>query len=152
MVSAGFATGTVVYLDLEYGDVPDGSYQTYIKTWLAAVKDRKYVPAIYCPGGALDWARTHARIVWLAAPQNIDSDGNAVTETLTPSQLPVCDLDRGSIATQFLWEIKFAGLPGENVIQFDLNVSRVADPSNYASVDDALDRIGEMALAADGVS
>jgi peptidoglycan hydrolase-like protein with peptidoglycan-binding domain len=139
MVSAGFATGSVVYLDLEYGDAPSGAYQAYVLAWLAAVKARNYIPAIYCPGGVLDWARRYARIVWLAAPENLDSQGNVVSETLDPAQLPGPAANRGSIATQFLFEVLFAGLPGSP--KFDLSASLVADPSDYASVDDALHRI-----------
>jgi hypothetical protein len=147
MKDAGFALGSVVYLDLEYGDMPSGAYQAYVLRWIAAVKAARFKPAIYCPGGVLAWALRYARVVWLAAPENLDSQGNAVPQTLDPGQLPAGLLGHGTIATQFLFEIDFAGLnqPMENGHgpRFDISRSLIADPSDYASVDEALSRGSE---------
>ncbi|MEZ2142239.1 glycoside hydrolase domain-containing protein [Bradyrhizobium sp. DN5] len=142
MKSAGFSSGAVVYIDLEEGDEPAGAYQAYILAWMDAVKKRSFVPAVYCPGGALQWALQYGRIVWLAAPDNLDARGNAITATLDPTGLPLPSPRKGPLAIQFKWEIEFQGLDepadGGHGPRFDLNVGLVADPSDYASVDRAL--------------
>jgi hypothetical protein len=142
ITNAGFAVGSVVYLDLEEGDVPSGAYQAYILAWMAAVKAHSFVPAIYCPGGAAPWARRYARIVWLAAPENLDGQGHAISAVLDPQHLPASSAAGGPIAAQFLWEIEFSGLTqpadGGHGPRFDLNTGLAVDPSDYACVDDAL--------------
>jgi peptidoglycan hydrolase-like protein with peptidoglycan-binding domain len=142
MKTAGFSPGTVVYLDLEEGDEPAGAYQAYILAWMVEVKKRSFVPAIYCPAGALRWALQYGRIVWLAAPDNLDAQGNAITATLDPAGLPLPGPRNGPLAIQFKWEIEFQGLAqpadGGHGPRFDLNTGLVADPSDYASVDRAL--------------
>lgn len=142
MKSAGFAPGAVVYLDLEEGDEPTGAYQGYILAWKDAVKARSFAPAIYCPGGALRWALQYGRIVWLAAPENLDGQGKAIPVTLDPGVLPLPAVRNGPVAIQFRWEIEFDGLDqprdGNHGPRFDLSTSLVADPSDYAAVDRAL--------------
>jgi hypothetical protein len=154
MKTAGFALGSIVYLDLEEGDPPNGAYQAYILAWIDAVKARSFTPALYCPGGASRWAIRYARIVWLAAPENLDSAGKAISSVLDPNNLPGPSTGRqGFIATQFLWEIEFQGLDkpadGNHGPRFDLNTGLVADPSDFASVDRAL---LDLAEAAEGVT
>lgn len=142
MVTAGFALGSVLYLDLEEGDEPSGAYQTYVLSWLDAVTKRSFVAAIYCPGGASRWALEYARIVWLAAPDNVDDQGKVVPAILDPKNLPSPPLKKGFVACQFKWEIEFNGLSqpsdGDHGPRFDLNLGLVADPSDFAAVDRAL--------------
>jgi hypothetical protein len=153
MRTAGFAPGSVVYLDLEEGDEPTSAYQAYILAWIDAVKARSFVPAIYCPGGALRWALQYGRAVWLAAPDNLDGQGNAISGTFDPAVLPLPAARRGPLAIQFKWEIGFTGLDrpadGSHAPRFDLNTGLVADPSDYAAVDRALLELRESADVAE---
>ena len=147
MTVAGFALGSIVYLDLEEGDQPTGPYQAYIIAWIEAVKARSFVPAIYCPGGAAHWALGYARIVWLAAPDNLDSKGRPIPAVLDTKRLPVPSSGKGFVAVQFKWEIEFSGLDqpadGNHGPRFDLNTGIVADPSDFAAVDRALNDLAE---------
>ena len=80
--------------------------------------------------------------MWLAAPENLDFTGKAISVTLDPKNLPGPSGGRGPVAGQFLWEIEFSGLTqpadGNHGPRFDLNTGIVADPSDFAAVDWAL--------------
>ncbi|APG12026.1 hypothetical protein BKD09_27185 [Bradyrhizobium japonicum] len=153
MKAAEFAPGSIVYLDLEEGDPPTGAYQAYILSWMKAVKAKSFVPAIYCTGGALRWALSYGRIVWLAAPDNLDPHGKPITVKLDPAALPLPAPRKGPVSVQFKWEIEFTGLDqladGDHGPRFDLNLGLVADPSDFAAVDRALLDLQEAAEIAE---
>jgi hypothetical protein len=142
MHAAEFPKWSVVYLDLEEGILPTGAYQDYVLAWKDSVDEAGYFPAIYCTGNVLRWSLEHAKVVWLARPQNVDRNGNIVPQVVDPDHLPAGSPEPNTIATQALFEVEFQGLdqPREDghAPRFDLSCCAVADPSDLASVDEAL--------------
>jgi Domain of unknown function (DUF1906) len=136
MTSAGFSTGSVVYLDLEQGDKPTGSYAAYIVAWIAAVKAKNFSPGIYCSHRFSDWSRQQTQTVW-----SFHIPSNTSGQSYDPDNLPAGLIDPGCIATQYRQNIKLNGLTIPKRVDsggLDLNLCAVADPSNLASVQHAL--------------
>ena len=102
-------------------------------------------PATFRPSTARAmccWSLERAKVVWLARPQNVDRNGNIVPQVVDPDHLPAGSPEPNTIATQALFEVEFQGLdqPREDghAPRFDLSYCAVADPSDLASVDEAL--------------
>jgi Domain of unknown function (DUF1906) len=143
MADVGFPRGSVIYLDLETGDPCAGDYLDYVATWMTSVRSFGYEAAIYCPSGAvpsvsklLPWK--NKPLIWLAKP---DTASNQLVIDISGS-LPVYNIPAGIIAIQFATG---AGGEGNEFSQhgtvighFDCNMSVVANPSDFSSID-ALD-------------
>jgi hypothetical protein len=136
MKEAGFALNSIVYLDLEDGTEPSGSYEAYIRAWIASVAAEGFSPGIYCSHILVGWARKLTQFVWsFHVPRHTEGD------TYDPGNLPTASIDDGCIATQYRQNVNLKGLQIPGVVDsggIDLNLCAVADPSNLASVSHAL--------------
>ena len=136
MQTAGFSTSSIVYLDLEEGDSPTGSYAAYIQSWIAAVKAKNFTPGIYCSHIFSNWSLAQTSFVWtFHIPSNTDG------QTYDPDNLPTGLIDPGCIATQYRQNISLNGLTipksGDSG-GLDLNLCSVPDPSSLAAAQHAL--------------
>lgn len=136
MSDAGFAPTSIVYLDLEDGTPPSGNYLAYIKSWIAAVTAKGFTPALYCSHVIVENVRPLTPIIWsFHIPDGTEG------QTYDPTALPKGAIDASCIATQYRQKVNLSGLTIPASVDsegIDINVSAVADPSNYASVSHAL--------------
>jgi len=136
MEKAGFAASSIVYLDMEAGDVPTGGYADYVTNWIAALPTSGFTAGVYCSHLVAPWALKLTKFVWsFHIPQ--DSEGI----TYDPANLPPSAIDANCVATQYRQNIKLNGIPISAAIDsggFDLNLCAVPDPSNLAVVQHAL--------------
>ena len=129
MGQAGFHTQTICYLDLEDGTEPSGDYARYIDAWVRAVTNADYIPGIYCSHRISDWCRNKTPYLW-----TFRLPSGTAGQTYPPDQIPKGTIASGGTATQYRQRVYIRGKRTE----VDLDVSLVADPSNLASVKNAL--------------
>lgn len=136
MAGAGFATSSVVYLDLEEGDVPTGLYADYVTGWTSAVAAKNFTPGLYCSHLVSAWALQHTPFVW-----SFHVPSGTGGQSYDPDNLPSGLIDPRCIATQYRQNIHLNGLTIPKSVDsggLDLNLCAVADPSNLASVQHSL--------------
>jgi hypothetical protein len=134
--AAGFQTSTIVYLDLEEGDLPTGAYSNYVTSWIRAVSNASFTPGIYCSHNFSAWSRKQTPFVW-SFHVPLRTGG----QKYDPDNLPTGIIDPGCVATQYRQNIALNGLRIPKSVDsggLDLNLCVVADPSNLASVQHAL--------------
>jgi Domain of unknown function (DUF1906) len=119
MNTAGFAQGTVIYIDIEDGTVPSGDYDTYLSDWITGIRAQGFVPGVYCSHLCIAWATSKGVPIW--SVHIGDNSGGPYD----PGNLPIT-LDSGCIGTQFRQEKLLNGLP----LQLDLDCFAVPDPSS----------------------
>jgi hypothetical protein len=136
MADAGFPTSSVVYLDLEEGDIPTGGYAAYVTAWVSAVTRENFTPGVYCSHLITAWALQQTPFVW-SFHVPVGTDG----QSYDPDNLPSGLIDQRCIATQYRQNIKVNGLTIPKSVDsggLDLNLCSVADPSNLASAQHSL--------------
>jgi hypothetical protein len=136
MLVAGFSTSSIIYLDLEQGDVPAGSYADYVTAWVSAVGATNFTPGIYCSHRVSTWALHQTPFVW-SFHVPLGTDG----QSYDPDNLPTGIIDQRCIATQYRQNIKLKGLNIPKSVDsggLDLNLCSVADPSNLPSAQHSL--------------
>jgi hypothetical protein len=139
MSDVGFASGSLIYLDLETGDRCEGDYLDYVATWMTTVRSLGYEAAIYCPSGAvpsvskLPWRKTP--IIWLAKPDN--ASNQIVVDLGSP--LPTFQVPTGIVAIQFATGMGGQGNEfrknGHAIGHFDCTISLVPNPADFSSLD-----------------
>jgi hypothetical protein len=130
MGQAGFHSQTICYLDLEDGTEPAGDYARYISAWVSALTKANYAPGIYCSHRIANWCRENTPYLWtFRLPRGTSG------QTYPPAKIPKGLIVGGGVATQYRQNVFIRG----KRTPIDLNVSLVADPSNLASVNAALE-------------
>jgi hypothetical protein len=160
MKSAGFATGSVIYLDIENHKDEGGPYAPYIHDWMRAVRAADYYPGFYSVYTMAPWLTQLSSAVWtVELPKSVSAsfkDDASIQSLRTsdglqllfengilaydPSKYPHGIMRPGCIATQYLWHQTFPEVPPTSTdpMEFDFTWSKVADPSNTANIAEAL--------------
>ncbi|MDO9336908.1 MAG: DUF1906 domain-containing protein [Caulobacter sp.] len=120
MRSAGFASGSTVFLDIETGGPISGPFEAYIDAWVAAADGAGFTPGIYCSHNLISWAQPKVSRIWSF---HIPDAGG---QTFDPGNLPTGSIDAGAVATQYRQNVYLEGYAHAAV---DLNVCAAADPS-----------------------
>jgi hypothetical protein len=149
MQKAKFPSGSIVYLDIETPKPENGPFQGYIGEWMKAVKGGGFYPGVYCSYTMAPWIVKLSRAVWTVElpfaksrlQMSLPSD-ESLSNVLAydPSANPHGIIRPGCLATQYRWYQTFSDVrldPGITNM-FDLNWSKVKDPSNPSVVAAAL--------------
>lgn len=120
MRSAGFPSGSTVFLDIETGGPISSPFEAYIDAWVAAARGAGFTPGLYCSHTLISWAQPKVSQIWSF---HIPDNGG---QTFDPANLPAGSIDPGAVATQYRQNVYLEGYAHAAV---DLNLCASADPS-----------------------
>lgn len=154
MREAGFAQGSIVYLDVETPKPEGGLFQKYIEAWVKAVRADGYYPGIYGSYIMVPWLKKLTGAIWTvelpfgkgqitqiagANASSNESLGALYGQSMLaydPAKHPHGIIRPDCVATQYRWLVHVRDIPLAKHVrnEFDLSSSRVADPSDPVAV------------------
>lgn len=129
-IKAGFATGSVLYLDIEAGGPISNATAAYVKGWAPVVRQQGFVPAVYCSHTSvksIDALGLQVRF-WIFKLKTSDVGGNK-SPPFKEDDPSTTGVPQASV-WQWAQNTKIATVKGSLLV--DLDTASTADPSQPA--------------------
>jgi hypothetical protein len=127
---AGLDPGRTIFLDVERAFPTGSPFESYVLKWLEVVQAARYVTALYCFPGQIQWCANHDLKIWTvhlnANSGSKDKQTGDITWSVLTPPLPADPIDAGAVGTQGRFFCHAANLDVE--LDYDRWLS--ADPSH----------------------
>ncbi len=130
--SAGFPSGSVIYLDIETGDKVNDSMRDYYKSWVAGIISGGFVPGVYCSFVIARQLKSFDSrpVFWVFNISKYAGGAKAWYQTPLPAPEPLLSGIEFSTNWQLAQAVGSVKMPGQTVANIDLDSASVPNPSS----------------------
>ena len=130
--SAGFPSGSVIYLDIETGDKVNDPMRDYYKSWVAGIISGGFVPGVYCSFMIARQLKSFDSrpVFWVFNISKYAGGAKASYQTPLPAPEPLLSSIEFSTNWQLAQAVGSVKMPGQTVANIDLDSASVPNPSS----------------------